>query len=116
MTPPFSDHHSKGSVMQPSRKEREPVMGWNLKLTAMIDQALPADVSDPRKETEALHMALLEMAIAGLMSQTDQADAMTVINQTMYDLFDAQLNDHHWRHKENSEMAAIYKKVRREFQ
>jgi hypothetical protein len=101
--------------MQPSRKKREPIMRWHLQLTAMIDHALPADTPDPHKEMEILHIALLEMAIAGLMSQMDQTDAMTLINQTMYDLFDAQDDDHHWRYKENAEMAAIYRKVRQEF-
>lgn len=67
--------------MKPSREEREPVIAWHLKLTAMIDQAMPIDTPNPYKELEALHMALIEMGISGLITQFHQTDAMVAVNR-----------------------------------
>lgn len=95
-------------------KNRERVVAWHLKIGAIIDETLPTGVPDPGAEIEALHMALLELGVTGVLSQHDQAETLSIVNETLYDIFDAQEQPDHWRHREQAEMIEVYKQVRRE--
>jgi hypothetical protein len=98
--------------MTPDHQQRQPIVLWHLKLCAMIDESVPDNPSVA--ELEGLPYALLEMGISALLGRMDQTETMTVVNQTLYDLFEAQDEQDHWRHRENAEMAAIYKQVRQQ--
>ena len=97
--------------MKFTRQQRQGIMIWRLKLATMVDQAFPTDAADPKAETEAMQIALLEMAIASMRMLEDQTGTMTVLNQVMYDMFDAEDDPKHWRHEENSRMIEIYTKA-----
>lgn len=100
--------------MKFTQAERQSIMTWRLKMALMVDQAFMADVNNAEAEVTSLHIAMLEMAIAGMRTIEDQTGTMTVLNQVMYDMFDAEDEPNHWRHKENSRIIDIYTNVMRE--
>jgi hypothetical protein len=100
--------------MSANRQQRERVMAWQIKLGTIIQEALPDDVGKAQPEIDALHVALLELGIGALLDHMDQTETMTFVNYVLYDMFDARNEPGHWRNKEAAQLAASYKKVRRQ--
>ncbi len=98
-----------------TQQERRRIMAWRIKLALMVDQAYLAEPHKSEKYTAALHIAMLEMAIAGMRTIEDQTGTMTVLNQVMYDIFDAEDDPDHWRQRENADLIDLYAKVMREY-
>ena len=96
-------------------QERRRIMAWRIKLAVMVDQGFAVESYKPEEEKAALHIAMLEMAINGLRTIEDQIGAMTVLNQVMYDIFDAEDDPDHWRQHENAELLDLYAKIMSEY-
>lgn len=100
--------------MAPNRQHRERVIRWQAKLGAFIHDALPDKADDAVPEIDALHVALLEMSIGGVLDQVEPGEAMSFVNCVLHDMLNAQNDPTHWRHAENTKIAALYTSVRRD--
>lgn len=86
--------------MKHTHSQRKSIVAWRRKLEAIAENIDTGDANRDLLELHALHIAMIELGILGLLATTKDIATREIVEEMLADILASQDDPAHWRNAE----------------